>query len=126
MLFSHDAIHDLSDVEDDDENELEGDASDSEAETAVADDDGEVGDEEKIAGADCDDDTAVEAICDGLATDAADDKPSEVILPLSGQQADAVNLNKVQIASLQAAIEAIQESGQIRMVQHMERERLLH
>ena len=66
--------------------------------------------------------TAVEAIGDGLATDAADDKTSVAIVALSGQQADAVHQNQVQIASLQGAIETIKATGQLRMVQHMERE----
>ena len=57
----------------------------------------------------------------GLATDIADDKASEDIVALSGQQADAVHLNTIQIASLQEAIEAIKDTGQIRIVQHMER-----
>ena len=61
-----------------------------------------------------------------MTVDAADDTTSEAIVALSGQQADAVHQNQVQRASLQAAIEHIKASGQLRMVQHMERERLLH
>lgn len=120
--FSHDAIHDLSDAEEDEEDKLEGDPCDSEDETAVAADNEEASNEEESAGSDGDDVTAVEAIGDGLATDAADDKTSEAIVALSGQQADAVHQNQVQIASLQGAIETIKATGQLRMVQHMERE----
>ena len=120
--LSHDAIHDLSGAEEDEADKLEGDASDSEDETAVAADNEEAGNEEESAGSDGDDVTAVEAVGDGLATDAAHDKTSEAIVALSRQQADAVHQNQVQIASLQGAIEAIKATGQLRMVQHMERD----
>ena len=106
----------------DEEDKLEGDPCDSEDETAVAADNEEASNEEESAGSDGDDVTEVEAIGDGLATDAADDKTSEAIVALSGQQADAVHQNQVQIASLQGAIETIKATGQLRMVQHMERE----
>ena len=65
--------------------------------------------------------TAVAAVCDGSATDAADDKTCEEIAVLSVKQAGAVHQNKVQIAALQGAIEAITQTGQLKVVQHMER-----
>ena len=62
------------------------------------------------------DEAAVAA--DGLATEEA----SEAIVPLSGAQAEAVEQSQVQIASLQAAVEAINPTGQMRTVVHLKRE----
>ena len=123
--FAHDAIHDLSDAEEDEADKLEAVACDSEDETAVAADDEDEfaaasGDDDVAAGSEGD--TAVAAVCDGSATDAADDKTCEEIAVLSVKQAGAVHQNKVQIAALQGAIEAISLTGQLKVAQHMERE----
>ena len=117
--FSHDAIHDIWDAEDDEEDKLEGDDCASEDEAAVAADSDDASNEEaddEGAGCDGDDEPAVAA--DGLATD----ETSEAIVPLSGAQAEAVEQSQVQIASLQAAAEAIKPTGQMRTVVHLERE----
>ena len=75
---------------------------------------------------DCDDDeheTAMAAMCDDLPTVAADDKTCEDSAKgLCGEHAEALHRNKVQIAALQGSIEAIKLTGQIKVVQHMERE----
>ena len=123
--FSYDAIHDLSDAEEDEADKLEGDPCDSEDETAVAADNEEASNEEESAGSEGEDVTAVAADNEEARNEeenAADDKTSEAICALSGQQADAVHQNQVQIASLQGAIETIKATGQLRMVQHIERE----
>ena len=66
--------------------------------------------------------TAVAADCDGLATDAADGNACEDIVALDGQQAEAVHQNEVAIATLQGCIESIKDAGQLKVVQHLERE----
>ena len=113
---SHDAIHDLSDAEEDEADKLEGDQCDSEGEAAVAADNEEASNEEEGAGSASEDEPAVAA--DGLATA----ETSEAIVALSGPQAEAMHQNKVQIASLRAALETIKPTGQIKIVQHMERQ----
>ena len=50
------------------------------------------------------------------------DETSEAIVALSGLQADTVHQNQVQIALLQAALETIKPTGQVRIVAHMERD----
>ena len=122
--FSHDAIHDLSDAEEEEAEADNGEAAscDSEDEkAAAADHEGDGADED-----DCDDDeheTAVAAMCDDVPTVAADDKTCEDSAKgLCGEHAEALHRNKVQIAALQGSIEAIKLTGQIKVVQHMERE----
>ena len=114
--YGHDAIHDLSDAEEDEEDKLAAAGCDSEGETAVAADNEDDGDD-ATASSDGDDATAVAAVS---ATDAADDKTCVEFVALSKQQADAVHQNKVQIATLQEAIEAIKLTGQLRVALQVE------
>jgi len=114
--YGHDAIHDLSDAEEDEEDKLGAAGCESEGETAVAADNEDDGDD-ATASSDGDDATAVAAVS---ATDAADDKTCVEFVALSKQQADAVHQNKVQIATLQEAIEAIKLTGQLRVALQVE------
>ena len=117
--FAHDAIHDLSGAEEDDGDNSEAAASDGEGETAVAAD----CEDESAAGSDGDDETAVAAICDDpLTTDAADDDVDKDIVPLSEKDAEVVNQSQLQVAALQTSIEAIRQTGQLRVVQVMQQE----
>ena len=104
--------HDMMPTEADDETAV---AADDEDESAASSDDDDV-----AAGSEGE--TAVAAVCEGSATDAADDKTCEEIAVLRVKQAGAVHQNKVQIAALQGAIETITLTGQLKVVQHMERE----
>ena len=115
--FFHDEIHDL-DAQEDEDDKLDADARDSECETAVAADK----EDESDASSDGDDVTAVAAECDGLAADAIDDNACEEVVALDGHQAEAVHQNNVEIATLQGCIEAIKPTGQLKVVQHLERE----
>ena len=123
--YSRDAIHDLSDAEEDEADKLEGDQCDSEGEAAVAADNGEASNEEESAGSDCEEAVAVAAEIEEARNEeenAADDKTSDAICTLSGKQAEAVHQNQIQIASLQTAIETVKATGQLRAAQHLERE----
>ena len=87
--FSHDAVHNLSNAEEDDGDKPEAAASDSDGETAVSAD----CDNDSAAGSDGDDVTAVAAACDGLLlTDAADEDVDKDIVPLGEEHAEAVCL----------------------------------
>ena len=93
------------------------DASNEEAAVA-ADSDDASNEEADDEGAGCDGDDEPAVAADGLATD----ETSEAIVPLSGAQAEAVELHQAQIASLQAAVETVKHTGQMRTVVHLERE----
>ena len=115
--FSHDAIHNLSDAEEDDGDKSEAAASDSDGETAVAAD----CDNDSAAGSDGDDVTAVAAVCDGpLLTDAADEDVDKDIVPLGAKDAESVCESQLQVSALQASIDAIRQAGQLRVVHTME------
>ena len=117
--FSHDAIHNLSDAEGDDGDKSEAAASDSDGETAVASD----CDNNSAAGSDGDDVTAVAAVCDGsLLTDVADEDVDKDIVLLGEKDAEAVCQSQLQVAALQASIDAIRQTGRMRVVHIMESE----
>ena len=97
--YGHDAIHNLSDAEEDDGEASQVAASQSDGETAVA--------------ADCESESAASlknetAVIEGpLKKDAATDQMEDAIVPLDATQADVVTQSQLQIAALQASIDAV-------------------
>ena len=115
--MSHDAAHNLSDAEEDDGDKSEAAASDSDGETAVAAD----CDNDSAAGSDGDEVTAVAAVCGGpLLADAADEDVDKDIVPLCEKDAEAVCQSQLQVAAMQASIDAIGQTGQLRVVHIIE------
>ena len=115
--YAHDAIHNLSDAEEDDGEQSEAEVSQSDGETAVA------ADCENESEASSDNETAVAAVCEGpLKHDAATNQMEEDIVPLNATQADCVTQSKLQIAALQASIECCRETGLLKAVQTLELE----
>ena len=96
--YGHNAIHHLSDVEEDDGESAEDAASDGDGEPAV----GEDSDNEFAAGSE--DDTAVAADREGPSTnEVATDAMEGAIVRLDATQAETLAQHKVQISALQSA-----------------------
>ena len=65
--------------------------------------------------------TAVAAVCDGpLLTDAADEDVDKDIVPVGEKDAEVVCQSQLQVAALQASIDAIRQTGQLRVLHIME------
>ena len=115
--YAHDAIHNLSDAEEDDGEQSEAEVSQSDGETAVA------ADCENESEAASDNETAVAAVCEGpLKHDAATNQMEEDIVPLNATQADYVTKSKLQIAALQESVECCRDTGLLKAVQTLELE----